>query len=161
MLSLIEVTCPHCAAQGQIMLPPLGAIIIGPCPECHGMVAVFCGRVLALDKEIMTEGTTPEKRLHLNHVLGTFLHDRIGRLFTDDDMDEIVTFEEEEAVDEENEAASEFLEDRAAETLLGRNDPYGNQPVAPITSEELESFKNVDLKLLDNPEYFKAIFKSS
>lgn len=155
MLSLIEVTCPHCAAQGQIMLPPLGAIIIGPCPECHGMVAVFCGRVLALDKEIMTEGLTSEKRGHLSAVLGTFLQDRISRLFTDDDVDEIVTFDHED--DEEH----EHREDRPAETGLGKIDPYGNQQTAPITSEELESFKNVDLRLLDNPDYFKAIFDAS
>ncbi len=155
MLSLIEVTCPHCAAHGQIMLPPLGAIIIGPCPECHGMVAVFCGKVLALDKEIMTEGATHEKREHLNAVLGTFLQDRINRLFSDDEVDEIVTFE-----DEDDEASSQ-RPDRPAQTELGKIDLYGNQQQAPITSEELESFKNVDLRLLDNPDYFKAIFDES
>ena len=157
MLSLIEVTCPHCAAQGQIMLPPLGAIIIGPCPECHGMVAVFCGKVLALDKEIMTEGSTPEKRGHLNSVLGTFLQDRIERLFSDEDVDEIVTFDNEDDDDDE----PSQRQDRPAETGLGRIDVYGNTQVAPITSEELESFKNVDLRLLDNPDYFKAIFEGS
>jgi hypothetical protein len=159
MLSLIEVTCPHCAAQGQIMLPPLGAIIIGPCPECHGMVAVFCGKVLALDKEIMTEGLTSEKRGHLNSVLGTFLQDRIDRLFSDEDVDEIVTFDhaDEDADDDESNPHPE----RPAETGLGRIDVYGNTQVAPITSEELESFKNVDLRLLDNPDYFKAIFEGS
>lgn len=157
MLSLIEVTCPHCAAQGQIMLPPLGAIIIGPCPECHGMVAVFCGKVLALDKEIMTEGSTSEKRGHLNAVLGTFLQDRIDRLFSDDDVDEIITFDH----DEEEEDEPSQRPERPAETGLGRIDVYGNTQVAPITSEELESFKNVDLRLLDNPDYFKAIFEGS
>lgn len=155
MLSLIEVTCPHCAAQGQIMLPPLGAIIIGPCPECHGMVAVFCGRVLALDKEIMTEGTTAEKRGHLGAVLGTFLQDRIDRLFADEDTDDAIHHFE----GEEDELMP--LEDRPAETGLGKIDVYGNQHEAPITSEELESFKNVDLRLLDNPDYFRAIFESS
>lgn len=151
MLSLIEVTCPHCAAQGQIMLPPLGAIIIGPCPECHGMVAVFCGRVLALDKEIMTEGLTAEKRGHLSAVLGTFLQDRIDRLFSDDDVDEIVTFDEDDISDE----------DRPAETSLGKINPFGNPQASAITVEEVESFKNVDLRLLDNPDYFKAIFDES
>lgn len=155
MLSLIEVTCPHCAAQGQIMLPPLGAIIIGPCPECHGMVAVFCGRVLALDKEIMTEGNTLDKREHLNAVLGSFLQDRINRLFSDDEVDEIVTFEE------DDESAAKPPADRPAQTGLGKIDVYGNEQQAPITSEEIESFKNVDLRLLDNPDYFKAIFDES
>lgn len=157
MLSLIEVTCPHCAAQGQIMLPPLGAIIIGPCPECHGMVAVFCGRVLPLDKEVMTEGTTGEKRAHLNGVLGSFLQDRINRLFSVDEVDEIVTFDDED----DNEFEPPHREDRPAETELGKIDVYGNQQQAPISSEELESFKNVDLRLLDNPDYFKAIFDGS
>jgi len=154
MLSLIEVTCPHCAAQGQIMLPPLGAIIIGPCPECHGMVAVFCGRVLALDKETMTGGSTAEKRGHLGAVLGTFLQDRINRLFADNDEDDIAAFDDDDT-------GSEHDETRPAETGLGRIDVYGNQQTAPITSEELESFKNVDLRLLDNPDYFKAIFDES
>lgn len=157
MLSLIEVTCPHCAAQGQIMLPPLGAIIIGPCPECHGMVAVFCGKVLALDKEIMTGGLTSEKRGHLNAVLGTFLQDRIEHLFSDEDVEEIVTFDHENEDDDE----SEQRQGRPAETALGRIDVYGNTQAAPITSEEVESFKNVDLRLLDNPDYFKAIFEGS
>ena len=158
MLSLIEVTCPHCAAQGQIMLPPLGAIIIGPCPECHGMVAVFCGKVLALDKEIMTEASSPEKREHLNAVLGTFLQDRIDRLFSDEEVDEILTFDHD---DEGDDDAPSQRGDRPAETGLGRIDVYGNTQTAPITSEELESFKNVDLRLLDNPDYFKAIFEGS
>ena len=153
MLSLIEVTCPHCSAQGQIMLPPLGAIIVGPCPECQGMVAVFCGRVLPLDKEIMSSSDPDVKRAHLNEILGNFLHDRVDRLFGGDDLEEGGNYEQIDGGGEEEEASTH--------TVLGKIDPYGNEHDAPISPEELESFKNVDLRLIDNPDYFKAIFDES
>ena len=73
MLSLIEVQCPHCGARGQIMMPPVGAIIIGPCPQCNELVVVFCGHVLPLEKEIMETGEVEERREHLLHVLTDFL----------------------------------------------------------------------------------------
>lgn len=149
MLSLIEVTCPHCSAQGQIMLPPLGAIIVGPCPECQGMVAVFCGRVLPLDKEVMSSSDPDIKRAHLNEILGNFLHDRVDRLFGADDPEEEMSYEQLDGTEDES---------AAAHTVLGKIDPYGNEHDAPISPEELESFKNVDLRLIDNPDYFKAIF---
>ena len=153
MLSLIEVKCPHCAAQGQIMLPPLGAIIVGPCPECQGMDAIFSGRVLALDTELMNQGSTTEKRGHLLEVLGGFIRDRVDRLFDNQPEEaegpEFMSgdFSESHDLDEDN------------HTATGRIDPYGNNPSSNITVEEIESFKNVDLRLLDNKEYFKAVFE--
>jgi hypothetical protein len=148
MLSLIEVTCPHCSAQGQIMLPPLGAIIVGPCPECQGMVAVFCGRVLPLDKEIMNSEDSDVKRAHLHEILGDFLRERIERLYDESPEETDAIFDE---------AASE----EPSTTELGKIDVYGNEQSAPISQEEFESFRNVDLRLLDNPDYFKAIFDES
>ena len=84
MQSLIEVQCPHCGARGQIVVPPVGAIIIGPCPQCSELVVVFCGYILALDKETMESGTTDDRREHLLGVLTEFLQDRITRLLSDD-----------------------------------------------------------------------------
>ena len=153
MLSLIEVTCPHCSARGQIMLPPLGAIIVGPCPECHGMVAVFCGRVLPLDKTLMHSDEVEVKRAHLNDVLGNFLHDRIDQLFGGPDVGGETTYDDMKP--------TERAPAPGTPTRLGKIDPYGNEHAAPISQEELESFKNVDLRLLDNPDYFKAIFDES
>ncbi len=151
MLSLIEVKCPHCGAQGQIMLPPLGAIIVGPCPECEEVVVVFCGRVMALDKEIMANGATVEKKEHLLDVLGFFLEDRVDRLFAP-----------------KEETPSKNLTDN-----LGEHDPETAGQLEPgrihitgqeqevsqqISPEEIQSFVNLDLKMLDNNEYFKSIF---
>lgn len=145
MLSLIEVTCPHCAARGQIMLPPLGAIIIGPCPECSGMVAVFCGQVLPLDNAIMTGGTGAEKRDHVGLVLGNFVQERVARLFSGD------------SAQPESNPAAEYAEATDFEATPHDGDPRPTSS-ALITTEEVDSFVNVDLRLLDNPAYFKAIF---
>jgi hypothetical protein len=158
MLSLIEVKCPHCGAQGQIMLPPLGAIIIGPCPECEGMVVVFCGRVLALDKAVMVDGSIEEKRDHLLEVLARFLHDRIERLF------------EQQAAESEAGGLG-GLEEEDFAALAGEGDeeemelPHGDtrrakrKAAVPISQEELDAFLDIDLKLIDNKEYFKAVFE--
>lgn len=153
MLSLIEVKCPHCGAQGQIMLPPLGAIIIGPCPECEGMVVVFCGRVLPLDKEVMADGPLEEKREHLLEVLNDFLRERVERLF------EQLPAQPDEVED----TPAESLEADGGEGMGGAGPvtpaPYGKKIVVPITEDEVSNFINVDLKLLDNRDYFKAVFE--
>jgi len=132
MLSLIEVQCPHCGARGQIMVPPVGAIIIGPCPQCSELVVVFCGHVLALDKEIMENSSTENRREHLLSILTGFLQDRIAKLLSDDEGNPVDT--------------SGVEENQAAE-------------VSPISQMELERFTDVDLKLLDNKAYFKSVFE--
>ena len=156
MLSLIEVTCPHCGARGQIMLPPLGAIIVGPCPECQGMVTVFCGRVLPLDRDIMVSGKPRQKRQHLMDVITLFVNERVEKLFADtseDPLDPATALEETFGDPGESSAFADLGED------AGPLDIFGNAPDAPIMPEELDSFRNVDLKLIDNPEYFKAVFE--
>jgi len=154
MLSLIEVTCPHCGVQGQILLPPLGAIIVGPCPECGGMVAIYCGRVLPLDQATMESGTQADRRAHLGDVLGTYLRERIDRLFADS-----ASGEEEDESASANGFLFEDIEEELAVSDAGRIVPFGAAPSVPITNEEVDSFKNVDLKLLDNADYFRAVFK--
>ena len=148
MLSLIEVTCPHCGARGQLMLPPLGALIVGPCPECQGLVVVFCGQVLPLEKDLMLNGSFGEKRDHLMGVLTSFLEDRIVQLLKE-------TSSSEEACQEAAPDGGESgLEGMARETHLkdrGNGDDL-------ITEVEMADFVRVDLNLIDNTDYFNAIF---
>lgn len=129
------------------MVPPVGAIIIGPCPQCSELVVVFCGHVLALDKETMENGSTDDRREHLLGVLMEFLHDRISRLLSDDV--ELLESEPGEEVAETDDAYASgnpsFDENRQAEK-------------SPISQTELERFTDVDLKLLDNKAYFKSVF---
>ncbi len=129
------------------MVPPVGAIIIGPCPQCSELVVVFSGHVLALDKETMENGSTDDRREHLLGVLVEFLHDRISRLLSDDV--ELLEGEPGEEVAETDDAYASgnpsFDENRQAEK-------------SPISQTELERFTDVDLKLLDNKAYFKSVF---
>lgn len=147
MLSLIEVKCPHCGVQGQIMTPPLGSIIVGPCPECSEMVVVFCGQVMPLDKGIMAEGSLTEKQEHLLEVLGVFLQGRVEKLFQPG-ADGMIPGPVENPMDL---AEDEMQDMQALEAAAGR----------PISDDEMNSFVHVDLKMLDNPEYFKAIFEKA
>ena len=144
MLSLIEVKCPHCGAEGQIMAPPPGAVIIGPCPACKGMVVVFCGSVLALKKEIIRNGGPEELREHLLEVLGNFVEGRVDQLM-------------------EAAASGDPFSDEAAniEEVSEKQDgvvPLSAKVPESISDAELDSFRNVDLKLLDSKAYFKAVF---
>ena len=150
MLSLIEVKCPHCGAQGQIMLPPLGAIIVGPCPECKEMVVVFCGRVMPLDKATMQDGTLEDKQDHLIEVLGNFLQERVKRLFSATPKDEEVPAPTQDDLGEHDDESESQAP--GAISLTGPSGPD------MITDDEVKHFVNYDLKLIDNPKYFKAVF---
>ena len=128
------------------MLPPMGSIIIGPCPQCKELVVVFCGQVLALDKQIMENADIRERREHLHAVLSEFLHERISKLMTDDKG-----------------TAGPSDSGDAAEDGEPGDDPVQNQepetvPAPGITEGEFERFLEVDLKLLDNKAYFKSVF---
>ena len=151
MMSLIDVTCPHCGAKGRIMAPPLGAIIFGPCPECQEMVVIFCGQALPLDKTIMTQGSEADKKEHLLEAIGLYLHDRIDQLFSGEAQETLEHAEspaeetpEAEAGEEPQESAPHFLSTAAA---------------AAISDSELDTFRNIELRLIDNKEYFRAVFE--
>jgi hypothetical protein len=134
-----------------MMLPPLGAIIVGPCPECEEMVVVFCGRVFALNKDTMLKGTEQARRSHLQDVLSAFLKSRVERLFSSTSDDDKV-----------NQVLSDSFSENADEESLNHDkliNPYGNKPEAPISKTEIESFKDVDLRLIDNTDYFRAVFE--
>ena len=136
------------------MLPPLGSIIVGPCPECKGMVVVFCGRVLALDKDVMVDGTREEKQKHLLEVLGVFLNQRVEKLFDEQEQDGGADIVNNEMHPEHNEN----------EEPQPQPEPQHEHPRAPgkaevhISEQEFDNFCRVDLEMIDNPDYFKAIF---
>lgn len=150
MLSLIEVQCPHCGARGQIMIPPVGAIIIGPCPQCSELVVVFCGHVLPLDKAVMESESVDDRREHLLGVLTEFLQDRIYKILNDE-----MVFDESGETSVELEAG-EISDEATASALVEQK-----TEAAPISQSELERFADIDLKLLDNKAYFKSVFEGN
>jgi hypothetical protein len=149
MISLIDVECPHCGTHGQIMVPTVGSIIIGPCPKCTELVVVFCGQVLALDKEIMGSGEISDRREHLLGVLSTFLHDRIGTLLTEDFLIE------DSSIPEATELEPFSFDGEPTESSSLSPDSERGQS---ITQTEVDQFTDVDLKLLDNRAYFNSVF---
>lgn len=148
MLSLMNVQCPHCHAQGHIITPPPGSIIVGPCPECQEMVVVFGGRVLPLDKQIMLHGNVEARKEHLLEVIGVFIDAKI---------DQLLTAPPPAAVDGEapEEPAEAFAPHPHPHEALGERHP---KHAAPISAEEYAIFVKKELHLLDNPQAFRAIF---
>ena len=150
MLSLVEVKCPHCQMRGQIMVPPLGALVLGPCPQCHELLVVFCGRVLPLDKDIMMDGTDDEKHAHLMEVLTQFLGERVYQLL-----------ENSPELSEEIRKQVGATEDSASTAMAMAEEASQPIEVQTISQHEVEQFLNVDLKLLDDKDYFNSVFGSA
>ncbi len=65
------------------MIPPVGSIVVGPCPQCRELVAVFCGQVLPLDRHVMEHGALEDRQDHLATVLCDFICDRVDALLVD------------------------------------------------------------------------------
>ncbi len=145
MLTLIQVQCPHCNAQGQLMVPPFGSIVMGPCPQCKELVVVFMGQALALDKEIMINASGEDQREHVLSVLTNFLDQRLGDMIVD-----------REAESQEN---GGFVPDATSpENHAPRVVPARGNAPGQITQSEVDLFTKTDLPLLDNASYFKSVF---
>ncbi len=141
------------------MLPPLGTIVVGPCPECQGLVVVFCGQVLALDTSVMINGTIQQKRDHLMDVLTAFLRDRIVHVVTEDTQDSEEEQSSETPAAPEATRQSSRTQPQRKVTGTARSLPQRVPQSTPVISqEEVDAFVDMELKLLDNEDYFKAMF---
>ncbi len=150
MLSFVAVKCPHCGAQGKIVLPPLGTILIGPCPQCKGMVALFNGTTLPLDSKIILEGTLDEKKKHIVDTFSAFIEERVEEFFNPK--------QEEESFSEKENPSDSFKSEHISDHSIKE---YNRKKVAknkPISREELMRFKETEIDLLDNPEIFRKYF---
>ena len=147
------------------MLPPVGAIIVGPCPECHNMVVIFAGKALPLDNDIILHGNATARRDHIMQVLVAFLQERISKLVASEDRPggepPAGPTGREGAAEEEEAAPAPALEPQMADHHedTGKINPFGNRTTAPISRSEVDSFVNVELQLIDDKDYFKAVFE--
>jgi len=128
MIALLKIHCPHCGVAGQVLMPPPGAIIIGPCPECSNLVAIFAGEALPLNTEVMNNGTIREKYEHVLQVLSTYLEKQVRQCFSQADPN---------------------LSAKANET------GEMQQELHPITEVEIQRFVEKELGELDTPEFFE------
>ncbi|MFP4501233.1 MAG: hypothetical protein ACLFTT_09575 [Candidatus Hydrogenedentota bacterium] len=153
MMSLTEVTCPHCGTKGQVIMPPAGAIIVGPCPQCEDMVVLFCERVLPLDSKIILQKSSEEKRQHLLDVLTGFLQERLQQLFDGaTPPGHIQGVHDEPIPHKQTPAEKKAIQEEVPETAEETAEEWH------ISMEEIEKFTQMDLPLLDNKDYFHAIF---
>jgi len=159
MLSVIEVKCPHCGARGTIMLPPVGSVLIGPCPLCNEMVVLFGGRVMALDREIMLGDDLDAKRDHLMEVLMEYIYERVDQVLSNANAVSPIV----EHDDLQQDAAHETLDghDEKSEEKNGIDfhpTVDADSTMRPISRQEVDDFLRIDLPLLAKTEYFRAFF---
>ncbi len=147
MFPVIEVQCPYCKATGQIMTPPLGSIIVGPCPRCNEMVLLFDGSVIPLDKDIVTGGSPEEKKQHLLEAIVDVTATKIDELIDSGDLGN-----KPNGHTPVREAPKSFSTE-VAPSVRNEEAPY-------ISRQEVSDFVNIDLHLIDSKDYFDKTFTS-
>lgn len=146
MFPVIEVECPYCKATGQIMTPPLGSIIVGPCPRCNEMVLLFDGSVMPLDKDIINKGTPEEKKQHL---LETILDLEAGKI---DDLIDSGELGSKQGTQQERRIEKE---EQSGQTIT----PSIDRKRAPaINKEDVKAFHDIYSHLIDKKNFFESVF---
>lgn len=134
------VVCPHCKSNRIITSRvPKDVVAVMPCPNCHELAVLFRNKIIPINRRILEEGSREERTQHLAHVITEFLEAGILP-FHDGDSD----------FDSDDDSGDDPVERLEAErTVLGLD---------PISDKEAEKFTRVDLKCLDDSNYFKRHF---
>ena len=134
--------CPHCKAH-QIFTArvPKDVVVVMPCPACREWVVLFRDKVIAVSRRIIEQGSNEERKAHLADVIGEFL-------------DAGVFAQEAGYFQEQRQGGA----DSARPSPPVRPNQFFASPVTPITQEELDRFVKIELRRLDNAEYFKKHF---
>ena len=123
-----RLACPHCNSSQLAAKPvPKDVVVVMPCPACRGLVVMFRRRALALDRSILEKGSQQERKMHIAGIIAEFLEPGLLKFATATGEFE-PTFEQAEAAD-------------AAQ--------------APISDDEAREFARVQLRRIDDREYFK------
>jgi len=135
---MATVVCPHCKTQriatGRV---PRDVVVVMPCPACHELSILFRNRVIPISRKIIEQGSRTERIEHLAHIIEAFLDAGI------------LPLQEEGA----GEAAPERERPRRAHRVHREE-----EAPAPISDEEFDQFVKIDLRELDDPEYFRKYF---
>lgn len=128
------IYCPHCKEHPiKTAKVPKDVVAVMPCPACNGWVVLFRERAIGVDRRIIEQGSREERRDHLAEVIGEFL-------------DAGILGVKGGGADETAESTPPWESD----TL---DSPVPDGP--PITREEVDQFVGVELRHLDNAEYFR------
>ncbi len=133
------VPCPHCGNKRIVTARvPRDVVVILACPSCHELVVMFRGKVAALNREIIENGSQDEKRTHIADIILEFVEPGMfpsGLSLGQPDSD-----------------ANPFADD--AETVGGEDDQPAPEE-KPISQSEVDRFVRVELKRIDDPAYFR------
>lgn len=139
------VVCPHCNSHRIVTQEvPKEVVVVMQCPSCNELVVLFRQKVIALDRNVLEQGTQEDRKAHLASVIAEFLDPSLFK-FTKEGSDNSAQFDfstELPAVEETPKPAS----------------PKKAKWSTPISDREYERFTRFQLKRLDNPEYFRRHF---
>lgn len=131
-----RVSCPHCNAHHSVHSNvPQNAVVVVQCPDCSEWAVCFQNKICALDRKILEDGTSRERKLHLAKIIAEFLDpmlSKIGLLGLGGDEETV------EGV-----------------TISADGDTDDDEDSQPISDKELRDFVQFDLKRLDNYDYFR------
>ncbi|MFC1734563.1 hypothetical protein ACFL1X_00495 [Candidatus Hydrogenedentota bacterium] len=117
--------------------------MIGPCPSCGELVVVFQNKVVPIDKDILADGSRDEKRKHLLDIISVFLDPIIDKI-SPESFDLLHGMEMGSELDGVENSLEDIFEDGPEEDV--------------ITPDEFEDFKNIELKMIDDYDFFRQVF---
>ena len=138
------------------MAPPVGSILIGPCPLCNEMVVLFAGRVMALEKEVMLGSDLDAKREHLMGVLMGYVRELVDEVVSNANVVSPLVEQDEDTIREMMNNSNERSDEKSHISFHPTVD--ADSTMRPISKQEMDDFLRIDLPLLAKPEYFQAFF---
>ena len=132
--------CPHCNTtidSGRMtgVPDPKHAVVVMPCPSCSALVVMFRLKALALDRSILERGSQQERKMHIAGIIAEFLEPGLLKFASG-------------TADFEPEPASGDSTAKAEQA-----------PALPmITDDEVREFARVNLRRIDDKDYFKRHF---
>lgn len=132
-----EMVCPHCQSEdfGSAKVPR-GVVAVMPCPKCSELVVRFRNKAIALNKDVLYNGSREDRKMHLAEVIEEFMEEGILSI----DMLQSPQFNQGEVVEEVD-------------------DSMDAEELKPISDRELKRFIDIDLDRLDNVDYFRKNFE--
>ena len=129
-----RVVCPHCRS-GRLAesVIPKDVVIVKQCPACGELVVMFRRKVLALNRKILEQGTSHERKMHIAGIIAEFLEPGLIKFAA-------------AAADFEPETDEADPDDATAPTVPAKR---------PISEDEMREFARVQLRQIDNRDYFK------
>lgn len=143
-----EMICPHCQSKdfgsNQASRVPKGVVAVMPCPDCAELVVRFKNKLIALNKDVLCNGTKEERTLHLADVIAEFMEEGILNI----EMFQSPQFNPEDIAQPGGEAIEVEIEGDEQ-----------TEDIPPISDDELRRFIDFDLDKLDNVDYFRKNFE--